>query len=299
MSLALAPMVGRLHSAYGRVCNAMRGLTIATLAGVSPMLLNCTVVAPVGGGDRIVSIDYCADQMVLGLVNRSRIAAVSAEADSDLDFSSPLARGLPRVRPSLEQILAMRPTMVVRSYAGGPQLESALRRAGVAVYTLNYSATVADVDGAMTSAGVALDAQSAATRRSDSWHSSVARARVLPRSTMAALYVTPGDVTTGPDSFVAELIRTAGYRNYVTRNGWHRLPIEVMVGKAPDIVVRGFFGATANQQDRWSSALHSEFVRVTRDVPAIELSGSDLACGNWLAGRALDQMVAQRNRAGT
>ena len=274
----------------------MRGLATAALLAVSPLLFSCAAMTPMGTGDRIVSIDYCADQMVLGLVDRSRIAAVSTEADSDPDFSAPLSQGMPRVRPSAEQVLALRPTMVVRSYAGGPQLESALRRAGVRVFTLPYTTALEDVDGAMTSAGVALGAQGAATSRLGAWHRSLARAREMPRSEMTALYVTPGDVTTGPDSFVAALIRVAGFKNYVERSGWHRLPIEAMVTKSPDITIRGFFGVAANHQDRWSSARHSLFTRLTSEAPTIELSGSDVACGNWLAGRALDRIVAQRQR---
>ena len=42
------------------------------------------------GGHRIVSLDYCADQMLLGLVPKSRIAAVSVDVRSDPLFAEPL-----------------------------------------------------------------------------------------------------------------------------------------------------------------------------------------------------------------
>ena len=72
----------------------------------------------------IVSIDYCADQMLLKLVDRSRIAGVSHEVELDREFSVPRAMGLPRVRPDIESILKVNPSIVVKSYGGGPMLDA-------------------------------------------------------------------------------------------------------------------------------------------------------------------------------
>ena len=69
--------------------------------------------------------------MVLGLVERERIAAVSVDVASDPAFSLPRARGLPRVRAEVERVLALRPTLVVRSYGGGPRFAAAMEGAGV------------------------------------------------------------------------------------------------------------------------------------------------------------------------
>ncbi len=262
-------------------------------------LTGCVPVADAGNGtriDRIVSIDYCADQMLLGLVERGRIAAVSSQADSDPGFAAALAAGLPHVRADVERILALRPTLVVRSTAGGPRLEEALKSAGIAVFTLPYPASLDDVDDVMMASGRALGAQASAARKVDAWQASLARARSLPRSDLRALYMTPGDVTTGPDSFVSQLIAAAGYRAYDQRSGWNRLPIEGIAAHPPAIVVRGFFDSTAYQQDRWSSAQHDVLASALRHSQQISITGSQLACNNWLAGLALDQLVAAWRR---
>src|SRR3546814_8297695 len=47
-----------------------------------------------------------------------------------------------------------------------------------------------------------------------------------------ALYVTPGDVTTGPGSLVAEVMGAAGYRPYRAAPGWGSLPLEAKIGRA-------------------------------------------------------------------
>lgn len=264
-------------------------------------LCGCAPLHPAARGTRIVSIDYCADQMVLGLVARGRIAAVSVEAGNDPAFAAPLAHGLPRVRADVERILALRPTLVVRSYAGGPRLEAALRKVGVAVYTLPYVARLGDVDAAMTSSGRALGAEDAAAARLAEWHASLARARaqaqMLPRGRGTALYLTPGDVTTGPDSFVAQLIGAAGYASYDGRPGWNRLPLEAIATRPPTIVVRAFFDSKANETDRWSSAGHRVLRRTLARRPSIDIPGGEVACGNWLSGRALDRLTRAQSRA--
>lgn len=271
-----------------------------TLAACHPAAPSPTTPGAAGTGpdatpDRIVSLDYCADQMLLGLVDRRRIAAVSRDVASDPLFSEPLARGLPRVRPDVERVLAMRPTLVVRSYGGGPRMEAALRRAGIPVFTLPYADDIPAIRRAITASGAALGAPDAAARRLSDLDAALAAAAAakttdhVPHRT--ALYVTPGDVTTGPDSLVGRLIATAGLSSYEPRPGWHRLPMEKLVSHSPDLVVRGFYDSPMHQQDRWSSSSHRLLRASLASVPQVSIPGSEIACGNWLAGNALRRLL--------
>ena len=54
---------------------------------------------PEGPASRIVSLDYCADQFVLGLADRERILALSPDAVKDFSYLRAEAAGLPAVRP--------------------------------------------------------------------------------------------------------------------------------------------------------------------------------------------------------
>lgn len=238
--------------------------------------------------DRIVSIDYCADQMLLGLVDRSRIAAVSVDVESDPDFSAPLAGGLPRVRADVERVLALRPTLVVRSYGGGPRMESALKRAGIRVFTLPYSDTLPAIRSAIRASGNALAVPGAASRRIAQLDSAIPT--IVSSSKGTALYITPGDVTTGPDSLIAGIMQAAGYASYEQRPGWHRLPVEQLVATPPNLVVRGFFDSPAHRQDRWSSSGHTVLTSALAGVRHVDVPGSEIACGNWLVGNAIRRL---------
>lgn len=252
--------------------------------------------APGQEGDRIVSIDYCADQMVLGMVGRERIAAVSRDVASDPDFSLTLADGIARVRPEAEAVLALRPTLVVRSYGGGPRFAEAMERAGVRVFTLPHAAKLADIESSLAIAGAALGAERRAERLRGEFRSALAlaaRAR-HGRPPQRALYMTPGDVTTGPGSLIADMLGAAGYASVEGRPGWHRLPLEQLAAAQPDLVVRAFFDSPAHRQDRWSSAGHGALAEAVRHVPQVTVSGSELACGNWRTGAALRRLAIMR-----
>ena len=244
--------------------------------------------------DRIVSIDYCADQMTLGLVDRDRIAAVSVDVASDPVFAGPRAEGLPKVRAEVERIIALRPTLVVRSYGGGPRIEGMLEQAGVRVFTLPYADNVGAVRDGVLAAGEALGANGTARARVAALDTAIAAAKPAGGQSATALYMTPGDVTTGPGGLIADLFAQAGYRPYETRGGWHRLPVERMIQDKPDLVVRAFFESKAYEQDRWASAGHGVLDEQLRGVPSVTVAGASLACGNWLAGDALTAIAGAR-----
>ena len=252
--------------------------------------------APLHG---VVSLDYCADQMVLGLVPRARIRAVSPEADSDAVFSVPRARGIARLRPSLEEIAALRPRIAVRMYGGTPGIDRRLTALGIIVIQLQPANSLADVPRELARVGAALDAAPQAAAYSVRFTAALAEARNAAMGTRPSLlYVTPGDVTTGGDGFVGDLIHTAGFRSVRSAAGWGSLPIEAMVRRRPDAVLRAFFDSPRYQQDHWSSSAHPLLRHLTTGVPTATVPGSALGCGNWLSGDALAALTRLRKTLG-
>ena len=234
------------------------------------MLAGCSqavprpAAAPLQG---VVSLDYCADQMVLGLLPRAQIRAVSPEVDSDPSFAAPRAVGLPRLRPTLEEIAAMRPRYVVRLYGGSPGIDRQLAALGIKVVQLQPANSLAEVPAELARVGAALDAAPRAAAHIAAFNLAVARGRAATDATPPTLlYTTPGDVTAGNDGFVGDLMRTAGFRSVRQASGWGSLPLEAMVRRPPDAVLRAFFDSPRYQQDRWSSSAHPRLTQLTRAV---------------------------------
>lgn len=243
-------------------------------------------------GDGVVSLDYCADQMMLGLVPRDRILAVSPEADSDSAFSAPRARGVARVRPILEDVIRLRPRYVLRLYGGSPGIDRQLAAAGVKVIQLQSPSSLAEVPVELQRVGALLGTERQAAALVAGWHANLS---ALPVKTASAerptlLYITPGDVTTGQDGFVGDLIQTAGFRSVRSAPGWGSLPLEAMVRRPPDAVLRAFFDNVRYRQDHWSSSSHPRLKQMIKGLPTVTAAGSALGCGNWLAGHTIRQL---------
>lgn len=258
------------------------------------LLAGCQPRAPLADRHGVVSIDYCADQMAIGLLPRGQIRAVSFEADSDVSFSGPRAVGIAQLRPTLEDIVALRPAIVVRAYGGDTRLAGQLEKLGIRVVQLGYAATMADVRTDVLRVGGELGAEAQARALIARFDADLANAPPAPTERPRALYVTPGDVTTGPGSLVAEVIGAAGFTPYRERPGWGSLPLEEMVRRPPDLMFRAFFDSSRYQQDRWTSSRHPIVARTARNAIDVEVPGAWLACGNWLAGHAVARLAAAR-----
>ena len=252
----------------------------------SMIAAGCVPLAAESKGDRIVSLDLCADQMVTGLVPPERIAAVSTEANMDAAVIEAVSADTPRIRADAERVIAMRPTLVVRSYSGGPRFDRAMEKAGIPVITLPYADTIAATRKAIVDAGQKVGEPKAAAARLAQFDDDLG-APTTQYPALSALYLTPGNVTTGRGSLIEEMMRQAGFTSYEQRAGWHSIPLERIAQDRPDAIVRGFFDRAAFRQDRWSTSDHQIIKARIDGVPSIAVRGSDLSCANWRVGQTV------------
>ena len=94
---------------------------------------------------RVVSLDYCADQFVLKLLPRASILALSPDAEREFSYMREAAAGLQQVRPVAENVLTLEPDLIVRSYGGGPRAAGFFERAGIPVLQVPFANNLDDV----------------------------------------------------------------------------------------------------------------------------------------------------------
>ena len=94
---------------------------------------------------RVVSLDYCADQYVLKLLDRDHILALSPDAGREFSYMRNAADGLPTVRPSAEDVIILKPDLVVRTYGGGPNASAFFRKAGIPVVDVGWTPDIPSV----------------------------------------------------------------------------------------------------------------------------------------------------------
>jgi iron complex transport system substrate-binding protein len=240
---------------------------------------------------RIVSLDYCADQYVLALAPRERILAVSPDAGAEFSYMRQQASGLRRVRPNGEDVLALKPDLIVRAYGGGPNAAALYARAGVPVLDVPWTDDLASVRAALLTMADGLNEPARGAAMAAEMDARLAR--LAPSDGARALYVTPGGYTSGPGTLMHEMIVASGLTNMEAEPGYRPVPLERLAQDEPDVVARGFAEQFSTYVDVWSAARHPVLKARTRTARAIALDGAWVACGGWFVVDAIDALAAR------
>ena len=241
---------------------------------------------------KVASLDYCADQFVLKLVEPARIAAVSKDADREFSYMRDSAAGHKKIRPSAEEVLAIDPDLIVRSYGGGPNARHFYESIGLTVIQIGYATTIEDVRGEVERVGGLLgraaEAESVVRDMDQRLATLTRQAQDVETS---ILYVTPGGVTTGPGTLVHMLIVAAGLKNFEQSPGWRSLPLEKLAFDQPELLATAFYNDRINHENFWSAARHPIIRKQLSATRTIALEGATTACGGWFLVDAVEQLA--------
>jgi len=270
---------------------------LASLASL--LLLACSAQAERDADTprRIVSLDYCADQYVLRFAKREEILALSPHARDRYSYMREAAEGLPLVRPRTADILALRPTHVVRSYGGGPRAAQFMERAGVEVVQIGFPETLAEVREEVLRVGGELGGSEAARAVAEDMDARLAALARSGADRRETLYITPGGVAAGEGTLVHQLMLAAGLANFQDRAGWNPIPLERIAYERPDLVAAGFFEESASHVDSWSAARHPIALRQLEERPVVRLEGAWTSCGGWFLVDAVEALAKGRGRS--
>jgi|GEM_PF-219743 len=239
---------------------------------------------------RIVSLDFCADQYVVKLAAHNTVAALSPHSQAPFSYVRQQAERFPQVRPRLEDVLSLKPTIVIRSYGGGPQISQFLTQLGIVVVQLPFTDSIEDIYRTIDQVAQALSQP--AQGRQLQYELQSALNQVPPATTpaLSALYITPSGATPGTQGLIHELLTKTGFRNYSHAKGWRPLPLERLVREQPDAVATAFFEQGASALHFWSAAQHPVLAQQLNTTPTIELSSAWIACGGWFLADAVQAL---------
>lgn len=197
--------------------------------------------AAMAAPQRIASLNLCADQLVLELVDASRITSVTWLArDATQSAMAEAAMRVPINHGKAEEIIPQRPDLVLVGQFTVRAATALLRRLGARVEVVGQPRDLAGVREEILRAGVLFGEEARAAEivaRMDRRLEALPPA-VEPRPVAAILR--PNGVTAGPGSLVDSLLDAAGYVNFSARLGldrMDRLPLEALIVGRPDILV--------------------------------------------------------------
>ena len=254
-------------------------------------------VRPDGPASRIVSLDYCADQFVLGLADRERILALSPDAGKDFSYLRAEAAGLSTVRPRAEDVLALEPDLVVRNYGGGPRAPAFFERAGVPVLQIDFAPDIDAVRDRIRQAAAALEAPERGEGLIADMDARLERARAAAPDA-DTLYLAPSGVAAGSGTFVDHLIAAAGLDNFSDESGWRSIPLERLVYETPDVYAVPRFERT-NHNMVWTPFRHPLAVRRVQAGPTMPIDGATTSCGAWFLADAVEALAAGAAESGS
>lgn len=251
------------------------------------------------GAQRIVSLDYCADQFVLKFAPRDNILAVSPDAAKEFSYMRDAADGLSMVQPRAEDVILLEPDLVVRSYGGGANSSAYFEQLGIPVLNVGWAG---DIEGVLA------NVERMASSLGDEQHGRETVANVRQRlkalsvsngaGVREALYMTPSGATTGSGSLVHELLDAAGLSNFQTKPGWRTLPLERLAYEQPAVVAAAFFNMRSRHPSAWSASRHPVAQSLLSESDVVYLQGAWMTCGGWYLVEAVEALAGKTGKAG-
>jgi iron complex transport system substrate-binding protein len=242
---------------------------------------------------RVVSLDYCADQFVLALADRDQIVALSRGSRRDDSYYRVRAAGIRQTRGTLEEVLALRPDVVVRNWGGPWDAEVAYARFGVPVLQVGDTPTFAAAREDLLDAARALGQPERGQALARDLDVRLARLRAsAPARRPAVMYLSAAGAVAGSGTMMDAMIAAAGGRNVRSDSSWTVLPLERMVETPPALIALGFFDTGRTTIDAWSPARHPALRRALAHARTVSLPPAAISCEAWYVIDAAEMLGA-------
>jgi iron complex transport system substrate-binding protein len=191
---------------------------------------------------RIVSLNLCADELVLRLAAPGTVKSVTWLArDPGLSNVAALAEAIPVNRGLAEDVVPLAPDLVIAGAYTTRTAVSLLRRLKIPVLELDVPRTVDEALAQITTVAAAIGrpehgAQLVGVIRDGFSRLEIVRSKASP---IAAIYQ-PNGLTIGQGSLVNDLLRRAGLRNLAIErriDNYGALPLEWLLLAQPDLLI--------------------------------------------------------------
>lgn len=247
---------------------------------------------------RIVSINPCTDAILAELADPQQILAISHYSHDPRASSLPMkvARRWPSTKGSVEEVLALRPDMVIAGAHVGPATVDALHRLGIRLEQVPVANSVADSHRQIRHLArlVGHPARGEAMiRRIDAALAAAAPAE--DAKPVPALIWLGGGLVPGQGTLADELMQRTGLDNASARHGlaqWDVLGLERLVARPPRLLLSTAAGPS--QDDRMLG--HPALASLSGEMTIAEFPQVLLYCAGPTIASAASRMADARRQ---
>lgn len=222
------------------------GLAAAAMVGAGgPAAMAAERPAPM----RIMSLNVCTDLLLLQIAPKARIASVTFLARDGARALFPgLADGIPINHGSAEDIVQVKPDLILDSGLGAPMTRSMARRAGARVVEVKNADNFEDIRQTLRQVGDAVGEPARAAALIQRMDATLAElAAHPPRRRLRVVAWSGGSAVPGKGSLTDAIITAAGAVNVAAQPGpaESSFGVEELLAANPDALLFG--GATLGQ----------------------------------------------------
>ena len=251
---------------------------------------------------RIVSINPCADALLMQLADEQQIVSVSHYSHDKRATSIPLRQALkfPATSGTAEEILAMRPDLVVAGSHVALPTAKALERLGIPLVRLSIPQSVDESQHQIAELAKIVGASQRGAKLNKAITNAFANAKPADKKLVPALIWRSGGLVPGDGTLPDELLRRTGFENVSKSYGlkqWDILPLEHLVARPPRLLFSNTGGdKEASQRDRMLS--HPVLKRLSRRITISDYPARLLHCAGPTLIEAVTFLSTARRKLG-
>jgi iron complex transport system substrate-binding protein len=221
----------------------------AVSRAIAALALLCGAAAAPARPARIVSNNPCLDAILMEVADPAQIAGISHYSQDSRATSIPLAQAM-RFRATsgtAEEIIALKPDLVLSGIPAAPATLAALARLRVPVASFGIATSVAESRRQVQAIAAAVGHPARGAALLARIDAAMAAAR-RPGPLVPALIWQGGGLVPGTGTLADELLRTAGFHNLSADYGlkdWDVLPLETLAARPPRLL---FIDATGDDR---------------------------------------------------
>jgi iron complex transport system substrate-binding protein len=273
-----------------------RPVVIAALATLVGVLLAPAAAAP----PRIVSMNVCADQLLIPLADPEQILGLSRYSrDAWQSFAADEARRYPILSGGAEDVLVLRPDIVVAGLFDKRSTRELLKEKGLRLAEFSVPRNLDEVKAQIRQMGDLVGHPERADAQIARLDDAVARARqAVVRKAYRVLLLARRGWVTGTDSLLSSLLAETGLVNAAGDLGigfGGFAPLETIVNLKPDLIVVSDASDRAEDDGR-AFLLHPALERFYPPSRRIVIPDRLTVCGGVMLADALDRLVSELKR---
>ena len=273
-----------------------RPVAIAALATLVGVLLAPAAAAP----PRIVSMNVCADQLLIPLADPEQILGLSRYSrDAWQSFAADDARRYPILSGGAEDVLVLRPDIVVAGLFDKRSTRELLKEKGLRLAEFSVPRNLDEVKAQIRQMGDLVGHPERADAQIARLDDAVARARqAVVRKAYRVLLLARRGWVTGTDSLLSSLLAETGLVNAAGDLGigfGGFAPLETIINLKPDLIVVSDASDRAEDDGR-AFLLHPALERFYPPSRRIVIPDRLTVCGGVMLADALDRLVSELKR---